>query len=225
MGMLNNLRRCIVKRLIRQEDGYVFMGMRNGEPIKFCYNKKTGKYILSMWDENGHYFEPTLTGWNPVLTCKSELDEIDFQKWIHGVLDNVCNQYFERLDGLSTRDIKHLSDYKNGETGDGFVINKQSFCEIMDGLEKFWDSMRKLEDILNVYFEDNMMTDVFNTVVNALEEDLDPNPDLSESPIIYSWLFDTDRASASIDGHPLTTAEELYDYLVWKRDAAENSHD
>ena len=223
MKFFNNLRHRVVKKLIRPEDGYTYTGFIEGGPIKFYYQENKDRYILALTSE-AHYLAPTLTGWTDYYTYGVELKEIEFKKWMHGVLSNVCDQYFERLESLSTQEIKHLSDYKKDENEGDFVINKESFCEIMEGLDAYWNNMRKLEDVLNVYFEENMMTEILDTVMNALEEDLEPDVDDEEHyPTIYTWLFEFDagrneKAKEGIDGHPLTNAGELYDYLVWKRD-------
>lgn len=220
MGLFNNLRYRIVEKLLRPEDGYVCMN----EPVKFYYDESTGKYILCMKTEDGYYLEPTLTGWVDANIYGTRLKEIEFKKWIGGVLDNICSLYFQRLDNISLKELRHLQDYKKNENEGGFMINKQSFCDIMDGINIYYRNLRKLEDILNVYFEENMMTDILDTVIDALEEDLEPYVDDDVYyPTIYTWLFEmdagnSDDAKVGIDGHSLTSAGELYDYLVWKRD-------
>ena len=104
------------------------------------------------------------------------------------------------------------------------MITKKSFCDIMNALDSYWTNLRALEDILNVYFERNMMTDILDKVVDALEEELEPqfyDPELDfnidEDPMIMRWLtgLESDR---TIDGRLLASAEDLYDYLVDKRE-------
>lgn len=219
MKLFNNLRKRMVDKLIRPEDGYTY----TGKPVKFCYNEKTNKYILCSESEYGYYLEPALTGWIDANTYGCGLKEIEFNKWIHGVLDNVCAQYFERLDNLSMQELKSIQDYKK-EDGDKFVITKKSFCDVMYALDSYWTNLRALEDILNVYFEKNMMTDIIDRVVGALEEELEPqfyDPELDfnidEDPMIMRWLIglESDRI---VDGKLLATAEDLYEYLVEKRE-------
>ena len=114
MGLLNNLRKRIVQKLIRPEDGYTFTGFNEGQPLKFYYQEDTGKYLLGLRSDNWYYFSPSLSGWhsyaskhlpwgttqenavfNPMTgkmeshTYGKEPQEIDFQKWIHGILENV----------------------------------------------------------------------------------------------------------------------------------------
>ena len=219
MNMLNNLRKRIVNKLIRSEDGYTY----TGKLVKFCYSEKEGKYILCSESEYGYYLEPTLTGWKDAEIYGFGLEEIDFNKWIHGVLDNICTQYFNRLDNISKKELKSIMDYKK-EDGEKIVITKKSFCEIMNALESYWTNLRSLEDILNVYFERGMMTDIIDKVVDALEEELEPqfyDPeldfDINEDPMIMRWLIglESDR---TVNGKLLRSAEDLYDYLINKRE-------
>ena len=220
MGMLNNLRKRIVNKLIRPEDGYIYACTWENEPVQFYYDNSNGKSYYSRF-RNGRreYFEATLSGWKHCdnhggLVC------INFDAWMIGILDDVYNQYNEKLSNISRRELK---SFNKKEEGEKFVINKKSFCDIMESLDKYWGDLRNLEGILNVYFEDNMLTTIFDKVIDALEEDLYPNRDFGEDSIILNWLFEfdagrDDKAKTGLDGHSLTTAEELYDYLVWKRD-------
>jgi len=68
-----------------------------------------------------------------------------------------------------------------------------------------------------------MMMDIIDRVVDALEEELEPqfyDPELyfniDEDPLIMRWLtgLESDR---TVDGKLLASAEDLYDYLVEKR--------
>lgn len=230
MGLLNNMRKRIVNKLIKPEDGYMFVGFSEDKPIKLCYQAGTNKYLLQkMRLGKRTYYEPTLSGWKE-YTCDNELGEIYFQLWICGVLDAVSGQYSKRLDEITAmlRGPRCLNDFKKNQNGDKLMINKQSFCDIMNALDKYWENLRAMENVLNVIFEDNMLTEIYDSVVMALEEDMEPDlDDNEEEHMLYRWLLEFDagrneKAKEGIDGHPLTTAEELYDYLVWKRDVIAN---
>ena len=104
------------------------------------------------------------------------------------------------------------------------MITKKSFCDIVNALDSYWTNLRALEDIFNVDFERGMMVDIIDQVVDALEEELEPqfhDPELyfniDEDPMIMRWLtgLESDR---TVDGHHLASAEDLYDYLVAKRE-------
>ena len=219
MKLFNDLRKRIVNKLIRPEDGYTYIGKQ----VKFCYSEKDNKYILCTESEYGYYMEPTLTGWKDADIYGCGLEEIEFNKWIHGVLDSVCAQYFERLDNISLKELKGIQDYRK-EDGDKFVITKKSFCDIMNALDSYWTNMRALEGILDVYFESGMMVDIIDKVVDALEEELEPqfyDPELDfnidEDPMIMSWLTSLE-SNRIVNGKLLKSAEDLYDYLIEKRE-------
>lgn len=225
MKLFNNLRQNIVRKLIRPEDGYLHVGTVRGKPIKLYCNRANGQYVLGMETEHGYYSIPTLTGWADGWMCADSIaEEHDFAHWIYGILHNISDEYSERLDNLS---LKSIRDYRKKENGEKFMINKKSFCDIMTALDEYWGNLHKLEKILNVYFEENMLTEIYDKVIEALEEDFEPefyNSDIMVAePFIMRWLLEFDagrdeKAAEGIDGHPLTSAEELYDFLIWNRD-------
>lgn len=229
MGAFNNLRKRIVQKLMRPEDGYMYIGSNDGQTIKFFYDESTDTYLLGNRSDTWYYFSPALAGWHSYV-CHDDPKEVDIVKWLHGILDNINKQYNEHLDSLTTKELKRMRDYKRQELGDKFVINKQSFCDIMEALDAYWSNLKSLEGILNVYFEDNMLTEIFDKVIDALEEDLEPelyDPDakfdMDAEPLILRWLLEfdagrSDKAKEGINGVPVRTAEELYDYLVTMRD-------
>jgi len=219
MNLFKNLRKRLVHKLLRPEDGYTFTDFVSNEPIKFYYEEDTDQYFLYM---SPFYFVPTLTGWRAYVNeCHPK--EIPFKKWVYGILGNVCDEYSARLDNISLSELKTLKDYTNEESSEKFVITKKSFCEVVNALESYWTNLRALEGILNVYFERGMMMDIIDRVVDALEEELEPqfyDPELyfniDEDPLIMRWLtgLESDR---TVDGKLLASAEDLYDYLVEKR--------
>lgn len=221
MSLLNNLRKSIVRKLIRPEDGCILVG----KETKLLYNEEDDMYILGMHSTNNDYYKkPTLVGWRDGWVHSMGAMEVSFSEWIYGVLDNICEQYSEKLDTLDVSEIKRLSRRKNGEK---LMINKESFCSIMTVLDKYYNDLHKIEDVLNVIFENNALTAIFDGIVDALEEDLEPDLPFNEEPMLYDWLFNYDagrkeKAKEGIDGWPLTTSAELYDYLVWKRDVKSN---
>lgn len=228
--MFDNLRKRIVQKLIRPEDGYVYVGLAaEGQPIKFYYNPEKYKCVLGMRTKDEDYLVPTLAGWVDGRAYSGTIKEMEFKQWIHSVLGNVSDEYLERLDNLSQRELKSIRDYKLQEKGEEVVITKKSFCDIMNALDGYWENLRDLERLLNVYFEQGMLVDLFDKVVDALEEEMEPEFYDSEAdfiggePLIMRWLMEfdagrADKAKEGIDDHPLTSAEELYDYLVWKRE-------
>lgn len=218
---LNNLRRKIVQFLIRPEDGYIKTGTWSGEPPRFYYDEDNEKYYYSIiLDGKRTYSGLTLMGWKSYKPVSAQLKEIYYSEWLFGIADNIYEEYSERLSNISRNELK---TFNKNEVGAKTMINKQSFCDIVEALDKYWGNIGSLENVLNVYFEDNMLTSIFDKVIDALEEDLEPDRDFGENLTILDWLIEFDagrdeRAKKGIDGHPLTSAAELYDYLVWKRD-------
>lgn len=216
MKLFDNLRKRIVHKLLRPEDGYTY----TGRIVRF-YCDLEDTYVLF----TGHrYVCPTLTGWKEYDYDETNLDEISFDMWIVGILDNINAQYVERLDNLSKQDLRSLRDYMNDESGEKPMITKKSFCDIVNALESYWINVRALEEILDVYFEKGMMMDIIDKVVDALEEELEPqfyDPKLDfnidENPLIMQWITGSED-DRTIDDDFLATAEDLYDYLVEKRD-------
>lgn len=104
------------------------------------------------------------------------------------------------------------------------MISKDSFVEIMDGLENYWKKFRKFEDTLGIQIDQNFMTDIFDCVMNALGADTDDDIGDEIGPLLYYYAFECDwgiglnarkgiKRPGEIDPAPLTSAAELYDYL------------
>ena len=104
------------------------------------------------------------------------------------------------------------------------MITKDSFVKIVDGLRDYWDAFGVFQDSLNVYMEHNFMTDIFHTVMEALCEDVELNVDDDIGPMLYYYACECDwgrnekakegRPTFGAERMPLTSAEELYDYLM-----------
>lgn len=95
MGLFNNIRRNIVQKLARPEDGFV--------QAKFYWNEEEDMYVLGMESKTGYYNIPSLSGWKDGWAFSVGLKEIPFSQWIYGVLKNVEDQYCHKLDELSCR--------------------------------------------------------------------------------------------------------------------------
>ena len=105
------------------------------------------------------------------------------------------------------------------------MMKKDTFVKIMDSVRDYWNNLRKLEDVLGVYFEEGFLVKMVDNTLDALcdemESDLD-NYDEYE-PWVYYYAFELDfgrnnkaRDGVTFDGNtvPLTNAEQLYDFLV-----------
>lgn len=221
MGVLNNLRKRIVHKLIRpEEDGYILTGY----PTKLCRVAGTYKYVMERTTPARHcYYEPTLAGWKEVSVNSSDLVEAEFTEWIFCILNSIYTEYSNRLENIT---LSELNKHKKKKNDEKFMIDKQTFCDIMNALDGYWDNMGGLEEILNVAFEDKMLTQIFVRVVDTLIENMEPDKNFFEVSVINQWLFDfecgrNEKAKEGIDGYSLTSAEELYDYLMHKKSLKE----
>lgn len=115
MGLFNNIRKSIVRKLIRPEDGYVYTGCVFEEPVKFYYDKDANKYLLGMRTSHGYHSVPTLAGWaDGWMYSVDSLEEVRFHRWIHGVLENVGYEYSQRLDDLA-KSVVTTEEYDEDE--------------------------------------------------------------------------------------------------------------
>ena len=131
--MFEKIRKNLVNKLIRPEDGYTFTGFSGPEPIKFYYQEDTGKYLIGSRCETMYYFEPTLSGWssyssrylpwgqtvevwNPgtrkvePYTYKEEPHEIDFDHWRYGILEMIHEEYIDSILSMSPEDLIDTQD-------------------------------------------------------------------------------------------------------------------
>ena len=227
MGMFNGLRKRIVHKLIRPEDGYMYVGDTAGVEFGF-HLSDDGTYLFSERFPNSEprYYVPTLTGWREFVDNNDEAPQaITFSEWRVGIMEDLYMEYNARMENLTRRDF----NFNKRKDGESLMISKQSFCEIMSALDVYWENIRKLEGVLNVIFESNALTQILDSVADALEEELEPDLTLDEEPMLYHWMFNLDfgrhewAKDGVEDGWPLTTAEELYDYLVWKKEFSEKT--
>lgn len=105
------------------------------------------------------------------------------------------------------------------------MISKNSFVKIMDSLRDYWDELSKDMDRLGVVFENNHLTKVFDNIMDALCDDLEPGwrDEMHEEPWIYYFAFELDwgrsekaKDRVRIDNtvYPMYNAEQLYDCIV-----------
>ena len=110
------------------------------------------------------------------------------------------------------------------------MINKDSFVKIINGVRDYWSNLRKLEDTLGVYFEENWMTDIVDHTLDALFEDMEIDTcPTNELGLIYKFAFDNNFGH-DVDVHVdingiqyfIKNAEDLYDVLVKLKEEKRN---
>ena len=115
--MFEKIRKWIVKMFMREQDGYTFTGFSEKQPIKFYYCESDDTYYMGIRYGTMYYARPTLSGWSIEMSRyldweslkMSEPKEIDFQIWIHGILNNIHRQY----KSLDKTTINNVSVFDN----------------------------------------------------------------------------------------------------------------
>lgn len=108
------------------------------------------------------------------------------------------------------------------------MISKDTFIKIVDALRDYWDAFGAFQDTLNVYMEHNFMTDIFDTVMKALCDEVELDVDEDIGPMLYYYACECDwgrnekakegRPTFGVEKMPLTSAAELYDYIMLDND-------
>lgn len=106
------------------------------------------------------------------------------------------------------------------------MINKDSFIQIMDGLRDYNDKLDIMYNELEINMDNNVFSKFFDKIMDALVKDVEPNFDdeVQDLPWCYYYAFECNwgRNEKAKEGAPtfgaerapLTSAAELYDYLV-----------
>ena len=115
------------------------------------------------------------------------------------------------------------------------MISKDSFVKIMDGLRDYWDELGKDMDRLGVVFENNHLTKVLDTTLDALCEDLEEDLEVDEvGPWCYYFAFELDwgrnkmaKDCVVIDDivYAIETPDQLYDLLMLLNEREKNGMD
>jgi len=94
--MINKLRLWLIKKLLKDSDGYVNLGFAENQPINFYYDENIQKYVLGKRCGNFYYAELKICGicyysskyldWNDK---HKEPRMVPFVEWIYGVLEQI----------------------------------------------------------------------------------------------------------------------------------------
>jgi hypothetical protein len=86
------------------------------------------------------------------------------------------------------------------------MINKNSFVKIVNCVRNYYTNLRRLEDVLGVYFGDGWMVDIVDNTLDALFEDMVVHTrDDCRHELIYRFVLDENIEQ---------DAEDLYDVLI-----------
>lgn len=133
---INNLRKSIIQKLMRPEDGYIASGYSEGQPLKLYYQASTGKYLIGKRSDSWYYFEFLINGlssyasrylpwgqtvekciYNPMTkemeahTYGSEPYEVNLKTWLNGIQEDIYEQYIDRIMELTPEKLEGLQRY------------------------------------------------------------------------------------------------------------------
>lgn len=105
-------------------------------------------------------------------------------------------------------------------------LTKKEFCDAINIIQKYWDGIRTIEDTIGAVFSEGVLMDIMDGYVNTLcavmkDEPVEGAP-LEDMPWIMYFCWDKDFGREYYDGDvivdgkefPLTTPEELYNFLI-----------
>jgi len=105
--MLNKIRKWLIQKLIKESDGYVNLGLIDGEPLNFYYDENINKYVLGKRCGNFYYTELKICGWCSYMSrylpweTLKEPKLVPFTKWIYGIAEQINEEYRDSLDNKS----------------------------------------------------------------------------------------------------------------------------
>ena len=100
--MLEKLRKLLIRKLIKESDGYVNLGLVDNEPMNFYYDKNINKYVLGKRCGNFYYTELKICGWCSYMSRYLDWNEnhkepqiVPFKEWIYGIAEQINEEYHE----------------------------------------------------------------------------------------------------------------------------------
>lgn len=103
--MWDKIRQYIIKKLLKDTDGYIYIGLENGEPINFYYDENINKYVFGERNGNTYYNQINCWGITEYMSRYLDWDNIEikepkivpFKEWFYGVLDQINQEYMKAL--------------------------------------------------------------------------------------------------------------------------------
>lgn len=105
-------------------------------------------------------------------------------------------------------------------------LTEKEFCNAINTIQKYWDSMRTIENTIGLVFSEGILMDIMDGYVNTLcavmkDEPAEGAP-FEDMPWIMYFCWEKDFGREYHDGDvtideeefPLETAEDLYDLLI-----------
>ena len=110
----------------------------------------------------------------------------------------------------------------NHEKAIGAIITKTQFCSIIDSIETYWETLRKLNEVLDANMIESKLA-TFADEVRVFISDLfyeEERDSIGDEIQYYMWELDFGKkwkpTSITVDGENirLTNSEELWDYIT-----------
>ena len=110
----------------------------------------------------------------------------------------------------------------NHEKAIGAIITKTQFCSIIDSIETYWETLRKLNEVLDANMVESKLA-TFADEVRVFVSDLfyeEERDSIGDEIQYYMWELDFGKKwkpnSVTVDGENirLTNSEELWDYIT-----------
>ena len=104
----------------------------------------------------------------------------------------------------------------------GAIITKTQFCSIIDSIETYWETLRKLNEVLDANIVESKLA-TFADEVRVFISDLfyeEERDSIGDEIQYYMWELDFGRKwtpnRITVDGENirLTNSEELWDYIT-----------
>lgn len=115
-------------------------------------------------------------------------------------------------------------------------LTKEQFCEAINSIRDYWDSLGKLEDSLKVVVDNGPFMEIVNkyvdTLCSVMRDYLEEDEYYNDIPWIEKFCWDYDFGRAYKEGdkvgnisYSLATTEDLYDLLLvlyWRGGEGDN---
>lgn len=100
--MRYKIRQWLIKKLLKESDGYVYVGLREDSPINFYYDENINKYVLGKRRGNFYYTQLQISGWCSYMSRYLPWGDtlikpkvVPFQRWIYGISEQIQEEYQE----------------------------------------------------------------------------------------------------------------------------------
>lgn len=100
--MIDKIRMYLIKKLLKEDDGYVYLGLVGGSPVNFFYDEDLKEYVLGYRIGNFYYaqirpyglcgYKSRYLPWGETINGYAygkEPEKVSFPEWIDGVITQL----------------------------------------------------------------------------------------------------------------------------------------